>query len=155
MRFSPDSIRTVGLVGHAGCGKTSLVEALLHRGGALHAPGSVERGTTVCDFDPLERKYHHSLNSAVAHLHYQDTRIYLLDTPGYPDFSGLAISALPAVETAAIVINAQTGIEMTTRRMMAWAEERKLCRMIIVNGIDGEKVDLPGLLTQIQETFGM
>jgi elongation factor G len=114
----------------------------------------VERGTTVCDFDPLERKYHHSLSSALAHLHYLDTRIYLLDTPGYADFSGLSISALPAVETAAIVINAQTGIEMTTRRMMAWAQERKLCRMIVVNGIDGEKVDLPALLTQIQEAFG-
>src|SRR5471030_1850197 len=154
MRYSPDAIRTIALVGHAGCGKTSLIEALLHQGGALHARGSVERGTMVCDFDPLERKYHHSLNSAVAHLHYRDTRIYLLDTPGYPDFFGPSISALPAVETAAIVINAQTGIEMTTRRMMTWAENRKLCRMIIVNGIDGEKVDLPGLLTQIQQTFG-
>ncbi|SIT37471.1 Small GTP-binding protein [Paraburkholderia ribeironis] len=154
MRYNPDAIRTIALVGHAGCGKTSLAEALLHQGGVLHAPGSVERGTTACDFDPLERKYHHSLNSAVVHLHYRDTRIYLLDTPGYPDFAGLSVSALPAVETAAIVINAQTGIEMTTRRMMAWAEQRKLCRMIIVNGIDGEKVDLPGLLAQIQETFG-
>ncbi|TDN69783.1 elongation factor G [Paraburkholderia sp. BL10I2N1] len=154
MGYSPEAIRTIALVGHAGCGKTSLAEALLHQGGAIHAPGSVERGTTVCDFDALERKYQHSLNSSVAHLHYRDTRIYLLDTPGYPDFSGPSISALPAVETAAVVINAQTGIEMTTRRMMAWAAERKLCRMIIVNGIDGEKVDLPGLLTQIQEIFG-
>ncbi|MFM0512881.1 elongation factor G [Paraburkholderia sp. RL17-373-BIF-A] len=154
MRYSPDAIRTVALVGHAGSGKTSLVEALLYHGGMLHAPGSVERGTTVCDFDPLERKYHHSLNSTVTHLHYHDTRIYLLDTPGYPDFCGPSISALPAVETVAVVINAQTGIEMTTRRMMTWAGERKLCRMLIVNGIDGEKVDLPGLLTQIQQTFG-
>src|SRR5260370_37086051 len=135
MRCSPNAIRTIALVGHAGCGKTSIAEALLHQGGALHAPGSVERGTTVCDFDPLERKDHHSLNSAVAHLHYRDTRIYLLDTPGYPDFFGLSISALSAVETAAIVISAQTGIEMTTRRIMAWARERKLCRMVIWNGI--------------------
>ncbi|MEN8500665.1 MULTISPECIES: elongation factor G [Paraburkholderia] len=154
MRYSPDAIRTIALVGHAGCGKTSLVEALLHQGGAIHAPGSVERGTTVCDFDPLERKYQHSLNSAVVHLDYRDTRVYLLDTPGYPDFCGLSISALPAVETAAVVVNAQTGIEMTTLRMMAWAQERKLCRMLIVNGIDGEKVDLPALLAQIQQTFG-
>lgn len=66
----------------------------------------------------------------------------------------MSISTLPAVETAAIVINARTGIEMTARRMMAYAEERKLCRMIIVNGIDGEKVDLPALLAQIQEMFG-
>lgn len=75
--------------GHAECGKTSLVEALLHAGGALHTPGSVERSTTVCDFDPLERKYRHSLSSAVAHLHYGDARIFLLDTPGYLDFFGL------------------------------------------------------------------
>jgi elongation factor G len=154
MRYSPDMIRTIALAGHAGSGKTSLVEALLYHGGALHAPGSVERGTTVCDFEPLERKYHHSLNSTVTHLHYRDTRIYLLDTPGYPDFSGPSFSALPAVETVAIVINAQTGIGMTTRRMMNWASERKLCRMIIVNGIDEEKVDLPALLAQIQQTFG-
>ncbi|CAM2172224.1 elongation factor G [Paraburkholderia sacchari] len=154
MDFAPVAIRTVALVGHAGCGKTSLAEALLNQGGALHAPGSVNRGTALCDFDPLERKYHHSLNSALAHLDYQDTRIYLLDTPGYPDFAGLSISALEAVETAAIVIDARTGIEMTTSRMMAWAQQRKLCRMIVVNGIDGEKVDLPGLLAQIQELFG-
>ncbi|WP_027794850.1 elongation factor G [Paraburkholderia acidipaludis] len=154
MDYSPEAIRTIALVGHAGCGKTSLAEALLHQGGALHTQGSVNRGSTLCDFDPLERKYHHSLSSAVAHCDYRDTRIYLLDTPGYPDFAGLAISTLPAVETAAIVVNARTGIEMTTRRMMAYAQQRKLCRMIIVNGIDGEKVDLPGVLADIQAVFG-
>ncbi|NUO87296.1 MAG: elongation factor G [Cupriavidus sp.] len=154
MHDSPDAIRTVALLGHAGSGKTSLVEALLHQGGALHTPGSVERGSTVSDSDPLERKYKRSLSSAVTHVDFRDTRIYLLDTPGYPDFSGLAISALAAVETAAIVINAQTGIEMTTRRAMAWAQARQLCRMIVINGIDGEKVDLPALLAEIQEAFG-
>ncbi|GLU34903.1 elongation factor G [Trinickia caryophylli] len=154
MDYPPEAIRTVALVGHAGCGKTSLIEALLHRGGAIHAAGSVERGTTLCDSDPLERKYHHSLNSAIAHLDHDGTRIHFVDTPGYPDFCGLSISALPAVETAAIVINARTGIEMTTRRMMAWAETRKLCRIIVVNGIDAEKVDLPELLAQIQDAFG-
>ncbi|MNM78125.1 Elongation factor G [compost metagenome] len=154
MHDSPDAIRTVALLGHAGCGKTSLVEALLHKGGALHTPGSVERGSTVSDSDPLERKYKRSLSSAITHVDFRDTRIYLLDTPGYPDFSGLAISALAAVETAAIVINAKNGIEMTTRRAMAWAQSRQLCRMIIVNGIDGEKVDLPALLADIQEAFG-
>jgi elongation factor G len=154
MEYSPEAIRTVAVVGHTGCGKTSLVEALLHESGTIHAAGSVERGTTVCDFDPLERKYHHSLSSAIAHVDYRDTRIYLADTPGYPDFSGLSISALPAVETAAIVINARAGIEMTTRRMMGWAQARKLCRIVVVNGIDGEKVDLPDIVAQIQDTFG-
>lgn len=154
MDYQPEAIRTVALVGHAGCGKTSLIEALLYKGGAIHTAGSVERGTTVCDSDALERKYHHSLSSAVTHLDYRDTRLYLLDTPGYPDFCGLSMSALAAVETVAIVINARTGIEMATRRMMAWARARKLCTIIIVNGIDGEKIDLPGLVDQIQEAFG-
>jgi elongation factor G len=154
MDYQPEAIRTVALVGHAGCGKTSLIEALLYKGGAIHTAGSVERGTTVCDSDALERKYHHSLSSAVTHLDYRDTRLYLLDTPGYPDFCGLSMSALAAVETVAIVINARTGIEMATRRMMAWAQTRKLCTIIIVNGIDGEKIDLPGLVVEIQGTFG-
>jgi elongation factor G len=154
MDYQPEAIRTVALVGHAGCGKTSLIEALLYKGGAIHTAGSVERGTTVCDSDALERKYRHSLSSAVTHLDYRDTRLYLLDTPGYPDFCGLSMSALAAVETVAIVINARTGIEMATRRMMAWAHARKLCTIIIVNGVDGEKIDLPGLVDHIQEAFG-
>lgn len=154
MDHHPEAIRTVALVGHAGCGKTSLIEALLYRSGAIHNAGSVERGTTVCDSDPLERKYRHSLSSAVTHLDYRGTRVYLVDTPGYPDFCGLSMSALAAVETVALVINARTGVEMASRRMMAWAKARKLCTMIIVNGIDGEKVDLPALVEQIQEAFG-
>lgn len=154
MDHHPEAIRTVALVGHAGCGKTSLIEALLYRSGAIHNAGSVERGTTVCDSDPLERKYHHSLSSAVTHLDHRGTRVYLVDTPGYPDFCGLSMSALAAVETVALVINARTGVEMAARRMMAWAKARKLCTMIIVNGIDGEKVDLPTLVEQIQDAFG-
>ncbi|TAM55876.1 MAG: elongation factor G [Paraburkholderia sp.] len=154
MDHHPEAIRTVALVGHAGCGKTSLIEALLYRSGAIHNAGSVDRGTTVCDSDPLERKYHHSLSSAVTHLDHRGTRVYLVDTPGYPDFCGLSMSALAAVETVALVINARTGVEMASRRMMAWAKARKLCTMIIVNGIDGEKVDLPALVEQIQDAFG-
>jgi elongation factor G len=153
-KFSPDCIRTVALVGHGGSGKTTLAEALLHRAGAIPSAGSVERGSTVCDFDALEKTYQHSLNASVVHLQSGECRIHIVDTPGLPDFVGRAIGALPAVETAAIVINAQNGIEMITGRMMQWAAKRNLCRMIIVNKIDAEGVDLPGLLSKIQETFG-
>ncbi|HYC42079.1 MAG TPA: elongation factor G [Noviherbaspirillum sp.] len=154
MPYSTEAIRTIALVGHTSSGKTSLAEALLHGAGMIGSPGSLERGTTTCDYDPLERKYQHSLNSAVVHLDHRDTRIHLLDTPGYPDFIGQAISALAAVETAAVVINAQNGIEMITGRMMEWAKQRNMCRMIIVNKIDADNVDLPALVTRIQETFG-
>lgn len=153
-KFSPEAIRTIALAGHGGSGKTTLAEALLARAGAITSMGTVEKGTAVCDFDPLEKQFQHSLNAAVVHLQHKDTRIHLIDTPGLPDFIGRAIGALPAVETAAIVVNAQNGIEMITSRMMQWARKRDLCRMIIVNKIDAENVDLPGLLAKIQATFG-
>jgi elongation factor G len=82
------------------------------------------------------------------------TRVHLLDTPGFPDFIGQAIGALDAVETAAIVVNAQTGIEMITSRMMDWAAKRKLCRLLVVNKIDAENVDLPRLLEDLRTMFG-
>ena len=153
-KLSPESIRTLALVGHGGAGKTTLAEALLHKAGAIVTPGSVERGTTVCDFDPLEKTYQHSLNASIAHLLHRDTRVHLVDTPGLPDFVGRAIGALPAVETAVIVINAQNGIELITHRMMHWAQKCNLCRMIVINKIDAENVDLPGLLERIQAVFG-
>ncbi len=153
-KFSPEAIRTIALAGHGASGKTTLAEALLAKAGAITSMGSVEKGTTVCDFDPLEKQYLHSLNASVVHLRHGETRVHLIDTPGLPDFIGRAIGALPAVETAAIVVNAQNGVEMITSRMMQWARTRDLCRMIIVNKIDAENVDLPGLLAKIQAAFG-
>ncbi|MEP6701421.1 MAG: elongation factor G, partial [Betaproteobacteria bacterium] len=152
--FKTESIRTVALVGQSASGKTSLTEALLVKAGAIGAAGSLDRGTTVSDFDPLERKYQHSLGAAITHFHHADTRVHLIDTPGYPDFMGQAMTALEAVETAAVVISAEDGIGMITSRMMEWAKNRGLDRMIIINKIDAENVDLPGLVAQIQDTFG-
>lgn len=148
------ALRTLAFVGAAASGKTSLVEALLHKAGAIGAPGSLERGSTVSDFDPLERRAQHSLNAALVHLHYQGTRIHLIDTPGAADFLGQSLPALEAVETAALVISASNGLELMSGRMMAWAAKRELCRMVIVNKIDAQGVDLPGLLAAIQAAFG-
>ncbi len=147
-------IRTLALVGQAGAGKTSLAEALLARAGAIATAGSVERGSTVCDYTPLEKSFRHSLKLAVASFEAQEHRVHLLDTPGYPDFLGHALPALAAVETAAIVINAQNGIEMMTGRFMQWAAKRGLDRLVVVNRIDADNVDLPGLLEKIQQAFG-
>ena len=147
-------IRSLALVGPAAAGKTSLVEALLFKSGAITAPGSLERGSTVSDHEPLERRMQHSLNSSVMHLRHQGVRIHLIDTPGAPDFIGQSLPPLEAVETAAIVINAATGIEPMAVRMMAHAAARQLDRLIIVNKIDTPGVDLAALLAQIQATFG-
>ncbi len=154
MAHSIKRIRTMALVGQSGAGKTTLAEALLAQAGAIPAAGSVERGTTVCDYTPLEKQVQHSLKLSVASFDAQETRIHLLDTPGYPDFLGHALPALAAVETAAIVINAQNGIEMMTGRFLQWAAKRGLDRLIVVNKIDAENVDCEDLLDRIQQAFG-
>src|SRR6186713_2480653 len=136
-----ESIRTLALVGPAAAGKTSLAEALLAAAGAIVTPGSIERGTTVSDFDPLERRMQHSLNSTVLHLTRGETRVHFIDTPGAPDFLGQSLPALEAVETAAVVINAAIGIEPMAVRMMEHAAARQRDRMIIVNRIDTRGVD--------------
>jgi len=151
-------IRTLALVGASGAGKTLLAEALLARAGAIPAMGSLERGTTACDYTPLEKELRHSMKLAVASFEAKSgdetARVHLLDTPGYPDLAGHSIPALGAVETAAIVVNAQNGIEMMTQRFMQWAAKRHLDRVVIVNKIDADGVDLPALLARIQDAFG-
>ena len=151
---TPAQIRTLAFVGHGGAGKTTLIESLLQQSGAIAEAGSVERGTTVCDYEPLEKEHQHSMKLAAAHIDHQGTRIHLLDTPGFPDFMGQAMCALDAVETVAVVIDAKKGIELTANRMMHWAQARKLCRMIVVNKIDLPDTDLPALLADIQTAFG-
>jgi elongation factor G len=152
--YSTEDIRNIALVGHSGSGKTTLIETMLHSSGAISSAGTVEKGNTVSDFDAQEKSYKHSLNSTVVSMDYHGGHINLIDTPGYPDFMGRALAVLPAVETCAVVINAQTGIEMITRRMMDIAKDRGLDRLIIVNKIDAEQVDLENLMKQIKETFG-
>jgi len=147
-------IRNIALTGHAGAGKTTLFEALLHAGGTLQSPGSVERGTTLSDFDPLEKARGHSINSSIASIDHGGVHVNLIDTPGYTDFRGPTLSALAAVETCAVVVNAAHGIEHSTQRLMDYARARRLCRLIIVNKIDSEDCDLEYLVEQLREAFG-
>lgn len=157
-QFSTEQLRTVAVVGHGAAGKTTLVEQLLAKSRMIGAAGSVEKGSTVSDHDPQEKAALHSLRASVVHCDHSvgslTARIHLIDTPGYPDFIGQALGALDAVETVAVVVSATSGIELMTRRMMDWAARRRLCRMIVVNKIDHDNVDLPRLLAELQETFG-
>ncbi|WP_151638952.1 elongation factor G [Noviherbaspirillum aerium] len=163
MPYSTEAIRNIALVGHGGCGKTTLVDTLLQAAGTSRGHGgnngsggngAAERTNMVAGYDPLERKYRHSLFTTPSYIDYRDVRIHLLDTPGYPDFIGQAISALPAADTAAVVIDAQSGIEMMTSRMMELAGARGMCRLIIISKIDTPGIDLPALVLRIQELFG-
>jgi len=152
--YASEDIRNIAIVGHGGSGKTTLVEALMHRSGAIGQMGSIERGSTVCDFDPQEKTHQHSLDSAIVSMDYHGGHINLIDTPGYPDFIGRALPVLPAVDTCAVVVNAQTGIETVTNKMMEEARDRRLDRLIIINKIDADQVDLETLLEQLREHFG-
>ncbi len=154
MAYGSSDIRNVCLVGAGNSGKTQLTEALLYAGGAISECGSVDRGDTVSDFTPRERELGHSQFSAVCHLDHKGIHVNLIDTPGYRDFYGRALSIMSAADTAAIVIDAQSGIDMIARKMMKAASEQRLCRMIIVNKIDAEDVHLEALLEDIQSTFG-
>jgi elongation factor G len=157
--YTTDDIRNVALVGHQGAGKTTLFEALLHAGGAIQTAGSVERGTTVSDFDPMEKARGHSIGSTIASIDHGtgsggNIHVNLIDTPGFPDFRGPTLSALAAVETCAVVVNAATGIEHGTARLMEYAKARRLCRLVIVNKIDQDGVKLAALVDQLRDTFG-
>jgi elongation factor G len=148
------ALRNVALVGASATGKTTLAEALLARAGAIKTAGSVERGSTVSDHDPLERRAQHSLSTSVLNLEHDGARVQLLDTPGALEFVGQSLPALEAVETAAVVISAAAGVDATAQRMMAHAAERRLDRMIIVNRIDVAGADCAAVLAQIREVFG-
>ncbi|MDP7295991.1 MAG: elongation factor G [Gammaproteobacteria bacterium] len=147
-------VRNIALVGHSGSGKTTLLETLLARAGAIGSAGRIDKGSTVSDFLKQEKQHQHSLDIAVCHFDYGDIFVNILDTPGYPDFSGRSMSVLAGVETAAVVVNAEAGVEMVAQRLMDFADSQKLCRMIIINRIDADGADPEAVLAQVRDTFG-
>jgi elongation factor G len=154
MGYTTQAIRNVALVGPAGSGKTLLLEALLLHGGAIRTKGSLQRGTTVSDFDTQEKRLQHSLDACICGFDHGSIHVNVIDTPGYPDFLGRTLSALEAVESVAIVISATAGIDSVTQRLMQFARERELCCLIIVNKIDSRDAKPAAVLQGIREAFG-
>ncbi|MDX2146062.1 MAG: elongation factor G [Planctomycetota bacterium] len=151
---SPSDIRNIVLVGAGGSGKTTLTEHLLFAAGAIKRCGTVEEGNTVSDFTDQEKHHKHSLQPALVHFDHEGHVVNLIDTPGLADFLGHAIACYPAVETVAVVIDAQKGIASATRKLMQIAAERKIPRLVVINKMDDAQVDLEMLLEQIREEFG-
>jgi elongation factor G len=152
--YRTEDIRNITLVGHSGSGKTTLAEALLVKSGKIGEAGTIERGTTTMDHDPLEKTYQHSLDSAIASLDFEGMHVNLIDTAGFPDFRGPTLTGMAATETTALVINAHNGIELSTRRLMRRAKGRRLCRIIVINKIDQPGANLAAVVRQIREEFG-
>ena len=153
-KYQVEDIRNVVLCGHGGCGKTTLVDAILNHTGAVKRQASVDDGTSICDFDEEEKSHRYSIEAAVTHFDHGSKNFHLIDTPGYPDFIGQTIGALGGVDTAVIVINAQSGIEVNTRRVFAEAKSAGLGRMIAINKLDAENIDFASLLDNIRDVFG-
>jgi elongation factor G len=152
--YTTGDIRNIVFVGHGGSGKTSLVDALLCASGTIKHKASVADGSSTSDFEKEEKEHGHSIYSSLLHADHLGKRINIIDTPGSPDLIGHAIAVVPAVETVAVVVNAQSGIEVVTRRMMEIARSRNIPRAIVINKIDQPDIDLEALVAQIQETFG-
>jgi elongation factor G len=152
--YGTADIRNVLLTGHGNSGKTTLADAMLFAAGAVGRKGSTADGSSASDFEKEEKEHKHSIYSSILHANHLGKRINLIDAPGSPDLIGQAIACLPAVETVAVVVNAASGIEVITRRMMQTAADRNLPRAIIVNKIDSPDVNLERLVGQLRATFG-
>ncbi len=141
MTIEIGKIRNVGVVGHGGVGKTSLVETLLFSAGAVTRLGRVDDGTTTTDFDPDEIKRKISINTAIAYCDWKGHRINLVDTPGYGDFITDARAGLRVVEAAIVVVDAVAGVQVQTEKVWKFATEFALPRAVVVNRLDRERAD--------------
>jgi elongation factor G len=149
-----DRIRNVALVGHRGCGKTSLHEAMLFEAGAVKRLGTVADGTTVSDHEPDEQERSLSINASLACFEHGGREINLIDTPGEPSFVADAVAALRVADAAVVVINGVAGVEVHTERLWRRADAEGLARLVFVNMLDRERADFYGVLDSLKAAFG-
>ncbi len=153
-KYSPENIRNIVLCGHGGSGKTTLTDAFLNASGKVKRPASVDDGTSICDFDEEEKAHKYTVEPSIVNFDWEGKHFDVLDTPGYPDFIGGAISAMGASDTAVIVVNATSGIEVNTRRVFAEAKKAGLGRIVVLSKMDGDNIDFESLLDSIKSVFG-
>lgn len=151
---SPDRIRNVAFIGHGGSGKTTLAETLLHLAGATGRLGKVDEGTSLLDSDPEEQKRKISINLALAAIPHGDLKINVVDTPGYADFQGDVKAALRVVDAAVVVVEGSAGLQVGTRTVWEFAEERTLPRLVVVSRLDRERTSFRDVLDQLREAYG-
>jgi elongation factor G len=154
MARSVDDFRNIAVCGHGSTGKTTLVDHLLVKTGAVSGQPSVDTGTSICDFDEEEKHHKHSIEASVVHFDHGGLRFNVIDTPGYPDLIGQTIGALRAVETALITIDAHAGIKVNTRRAWQEAGDAGLGRILCITKLDTDNIVFPTLVETIKEVFG-
>lgn len=152
--YKIDDVRSIGIIGHGGTGKTSLAEAILFNCKETDRVGKIEDGTTVCDYDPEEKKRQISISVAVAPCEYNNHRLYFVDTPGYFDFVGELIQGLKAVDTAMITACAVSGLQVGTEKAWEYTNKFKVPRAFFINKLDRENASFDRALEQIKNKFG-
>ena len=152
--YKVEDIRNIVICGHGSSGKTTLVDKLLNKTGAVNQPASIDNGTSVCDFDEEEKHHKYTIESSLVHFDHGGKHFNVIDTPGYPDFIGQPLAAMRAVETAVIAINAHSGIGVNTRRVFQEAGAAGLGRILAITKLDLDNIDFPKLLASIKEMFG-
>lgn len=154
MNFSTKNIRNVVLLGHSGCGKTTLAETMLFEAGAINRRGSVQEGNTISDYTDIEKSKGNSIFTTLMHTKWKNSKINILDTPGLDDFVGEVISSLKVADTALMVLNAGHGVEVGTELVWEYVEEFQTPSLFVINQLDHEKADFEGTLEQARNRFG-
>lgn len=152
--YTTDKIRNVVLLGHGGCGKTSLAEAMAYLAGLTGRMGTVEDGNTISDFDKEEAKRKFSIHTSILPIPWQDVKVNILDTPGYFDFVGEVEEAVSAADAAVIVVSGKAGIETGTKRAWELCEKMNLPRMIFVTDMDVDNASYRQVVEDLQTLYG-
>ena len=152
--YTTDKIRNVVLLGHGGCGKTSLTEAMAYLSGITSRMGNIEDGNTISDFDKEEIKRKCSIHMSLVPIEWQDVKINILDTPGFFDFIGEVEEAVSVADAAVIVVSGKAGIQTGTKRAWEICDKYKLPRMIFVTDMDIDNASYRQVVAQLQELYG-
>jgi elongation factor G len=152
--YTSDKIRNVVVLGHGGCGKTGLVEAMAYITGITSRLGRVEDGNTISDYDKEEQKRHFSINTSVVPIEWEDTKINLLDTPGYYDFVGEIQQAMSVADGAVIVVSAKSGVQVGTKRAWEYCEEYNIPRIFFVTDMDDDNASFRRTVESLTELYG-
>ena len=152
--YKYEKIRNVAIMGHGGCGKTTLVEAMAYTTGITKRMGRVEEGNTISDYDKEEQKRLFSISTTLVPILWEDTKINFLDTPGYFDFVGEVEEAVSAADAAVIVVSGKAGIEVGTKKAWDICERYKLPRMIFVTDMDDDNASFRNVVEALKEDYG-
>ncbi|MGL4789908.1 MAG: GTP-binding protein, partial [Anaerotignaceae bacterium] len=152
--YATGEVRNIVVMGHSGCGKTTVTESALYFSGATKRFGKVTEGNTVSDYDPEEIKRSVSIQSSVIPVEWMNTKINFIDTPGYFDFVGEVKSAIAGADSALIVVSGKSGPEVGTEKAWDYCEEISMPRMILVNQMDDENANFNTVLGQMRKKFG-